>query len=235
MWTWYLSPTLAVLATAYAGCLLWRAGAGPGPSPQSPRAGDQNFGWSSFCAVVGIWMSSLAMQLHGIAVPLVISGHLGGTVGDVGLMGGVLAAAEIPSMAVAGLLMPRVDHRVVGAVGSAIYLLYLCLAINASAPADIVVLQLINGPASAAMIIFSISFLQELFVGRHGLSAALIPIVTITSTVGAAALFGIVDAYIGVLQYNLVFAATFAGAGSVLIGISASFKWKRADPGGSVA
>jgi SET family sugar efflux transporter-like MFS transporter len=233
MWTWYLSLSLSVLATAYAGCLLLRAGAGPRPSPQSSKAGGQSFGWSSSCVVAGIWMSSLAMQVHGIAVPLVITGQLGGTVGDVGLMGGVLAAAEIPSMAAAGLLMLRVDHRLVGTAGSAMYLLYLWLAISASAPADIVILQLINGPASAAMIIFSISFLQELFSGRHGLSAAFIPVVTITSSVGAAALFWVVDAYVGVIQYNLVFAAIGAGSGSVLIGMSAAFLRKRVGPEGA--
>ena len=86
-----------------------------------------------------------------------------------------------------------------------LYAIYLLLLMRATSITDVLWLQLINGPAMAALMSIPMSYMQDAIRGRVGLSTSLLDIVYLVSSLTSAALFGAMTA--ATKDYHVVFAA----------------------------
>ena len=139
-------------------------------------------------------------------MPLFIVTTLKGSLADVGLYAGLAAALEVPFMIAVGLRAathPQAHHHRRSRRCSTRSIS--CCSTRAGSVSDVLWLQLINGPAMAALMSIPMSYMQDAIRGRVGLSTSLLDIVYLVSSLASAALFGAMTA--AAKDYPLVFAA----------------------------
>jgi SET family sugar efflux transporter-like MFS transporter len=154
---------------------------------------------------VGVVLIMVAVQLRTVTIPLLIVTTLGGSFADLGIYAGLAAALEVPFIVMWGYALKRIRKHTIIVIAGVIYALYLVLLGRASSVSDVMWLQLLNGPATAALMSIPLSYMQEAIRGRVGLSTSLLDIVNVVSVLASAAIFGAITA--ATKDYPLVFAA----------------------------
>jgi SET family sugar efflux transporter-like MFS transporter len=152
----------------------------------------------------GVAFILIATQLTGVTAPLLIVTTLDGSLADLGLYAGIAAALEVPFMIMWGYALRRIGKHTIIVIAAVLYAIYLVLLTRAGAVSDVLWLQLINGPAMAALMSIPLAYMQDVIRGRVGLSTSLLDLVYLVSSLSAAAIFGAMTA--ATKDYPLVFA-----------------------------
>lgn len=157
---------------------------------------------------VGVIVIMVAVQLRTVTIPLLIVTTLGGSLADLGLYAGLAAALEVPFIVMWGYALKRIGKHTIIVIAAVLYAIYLVLLGRASSVSDVLWLQLLNGPATAALMSIPLSYMQGAIRGRVGLSTSLLDIMHVVSALAGAAIFGAMTA--AAKDYRLVFAAAAA-------------------------
>jgi MFS family permease len=126
--------------------------------------------------VIAIALICSMLHVNDAVRSLIITGKAGGTVSDIGIVAGIVAALEIGFILFWGWVERRIPQTVTLAIGAAIYALYLVLQGFATAPWHIYAQTLISGLGAAALISIPITYLQDLIADRPGLGSSLIAV-----------------------------------------------------------
>jgi MFS transporter, SET family, sugar efflux transporter len=154
---------------------------------------------------IGVVFILAGTLLCGVTAPLFIVTTLGGSLTELGLYAGLAAALEVPFMVMWGYAQRRIGKHTMIVIAAVLYAIYLVLLSRAGSVSDVLWLQLINGPAMAALMSIPLSYMQDAIRGRVGLSTSLLDIVYLVASLTSAALFGVMTA--AAKDYPLVFAA----------------------------
>ncbi|HWA18589.1 MAG TPA: MFS transporter [Devosia sp.] len=188
--------------------------AGGAPAPDLPRARIEP---TIIVGIVGVTAIFIATTINNVTVPLLITVTLKGTFGELGIFAGLAAAMELPFMVLWGYALRWVGKHTIIVAAASLYALYLFLLSRAGSVTTILWLQLINGPATAALMSIPISYLQDAIKGRRGLSTSLFDVVGVASSLSAAALFGALTAVSPNYPLLFVVAAGLAVLGAAIL------------------
>jgi len=144
-----------------------------------------------FVRVIAVALISSTLHVNGAILPLIVTGPAHGTVGDIGILVGIVALLEVVFIVVWGRAQRIMSHVTALAIGTIIYVLYLLLLGFASAPWHVYALTLISGVGAAALISIPITYLQDLIAERPGLGSALVSVNIFVSAGLSALLFAI--------------------------------------------
>lgn len=170
-----------------------------------------------FARVIAVALISSTLHVNGAVLPLIVTGAAHGTVGDIGILVGIVAFLEVVFIVVWGRAQRLMSHVTALAIGTVIYVAYLLLLGFASAPWHVYALTLISGIGAAALISIPITYLQDLIAERPGLGSALISVNIFLSAGLSALLFAIgtgVSSYSGTAVIGAV--AGMSGLGLLL-------------------
>jgi MFS family permease len=235
---WYVAVTTVfnaygVAALAYLGCaaifvvLLRNPGAKVGLAP--PEAGQSapltkaRIEPAILGGIIGVTLINTAIQIRTVAIPLLITSTLKGSYTDLGIFAGLAAALELPFMVAWGYALRWFSKQTIIACGALLYAVYLVLISRAGSVSEVMWLQLLNGPATAALLTIPISYLQDAIRGRVGLSTSLLDVVGVISALAGATIFGTLTATSP--NYPLLFVV---GAGIAVAGAAILFAAHRA-------
>ncbi|MDS7598021.1 MFS transporter [Agrobacterium tumefaciens] len=126
--------------------------------------------------VIAIALICSMLHLNDSIRSLIITGQAGGTVADIGIVAGIVAALEIVFILFWGWIEKKVPQTVALATGASLYAVYLVLQGLATAPWHIYAQTLISAFGAAAIISIPITYLQELIADRPGLGSSLIAV-----------------------------------------------------------
>ena len=87
----------------------------------------------------------------------------------------------------------------------------------AGSMAEVLWLQLLNGPATAALLTIPISYLQDAIKGRVGLSTSLLDVTHVVAAIVSATLFGVLTGSVQNYPQLMVVAAGMAAAGAAVL------------------
>ena len=144
-----------------------------------------------FVRVIAVALISSTLHVNGAILPLIVTGPAHGTVGDIGILVGIVALLEVIFIVVWGRAQRIMSNVTALAIGTIIYVVYLLLLGFASAPWHVYALTLISGVGAAALISIPITYLQDLIAERPGLGSALISVNIFVSAGLSALLFAI--------------------------------------------
>ena len=150
-----------------------------------------------FIRVIAVSLMSSTLHVNGAILPLIVTGPAHGTVGDVGILVGIVAFLEVVFIIVWGRAQRILSHITALAMGTVIYVAYLLLLGFASASWHLYALTVISGVGAAALISIPITYLQDLIAERPGLGSALISVNIFVSAGLGALLFAIGTAVSG--------------------------------------
>jgi MFS family permease len=167
--------------------------------------------------IVGVTAIFIATTINNVTVPLLITVTLKGSYGELGIFAGLAAAMELPFMVLWGYALRWLGKHTIIVCAALLYALYLYLLSRAESVTTILWLQLINGPATAALMSIPISYLQDAIKGRRGLSTSLFDVVGVASALTAAALFGALTANGPAYPLLFAVAACLAVAGAAIL------------------
>lgn len=167
--------------------------------------------------IVGCALIAAATQLNNVTVPLLITATLRGSYSELGIFAGLAAGIELPFMVLWGFSLRWLSKHTIIAAAGVLYAVYLVLLSRAGSVTDVLWLQVINGPATAALMSIPISYLQDAIRGRVGLSTSLLDVVTVTSVMASAALFGALTAASADYRLVIVVAALLSAAGAIVL------------------
>ena len=167
--------------------------------------------------IIGVTLINTAIQIRTVAIPLLITSTLKGSFTDLGIFAGLAAALELPFMVAWGYGLRWFSKHTIIICGALLYAAYLVLISRAGSVTEIMWLQLLNGPATAALLTIPISYLQDAIRGRVGLSTSLLDVVGVASALASATIFGALTATSP--NYPLLFlvAAGLAAAGAATL------------------
>ncbi len=144
-----------------------------------------------FVRVIAVALISSTLHVNGAILPLIVTGPAHGTVGDIGILVGIVALLEVVFIVVWGRAQRIMSNVTALAIGTIIYVVYLLLLGFASAPWHVYALTLVSGVGAAALISIPITYLQDLIAERPGLGSALISVNIFVSAGLSALLFAI--------------------------------------------
>jgi hypothetical protein len=116
-----------------------------------------------------------------------------------------------------GYALRRFSKHTIIICGALLYAAYLVLISRAGSVSDVMWLQLLNGPATAALLTIPISYLQDAIKGRVGLSTSLLDVVGVVSALAGAAIFGAVTAASPNYPLLFVVGAALAVGGAAIL------------------
>ena len=167
--------------------------------------------------IVGVALILVANYTNNVAMPLLITRTLGGNFGQLGIFAGLAAALELPFILLWGYSLRWVSKHAIIIVAALLYAIYLYLVSRAGSITDIYWLQLINGPATGALLSIPISYMQDAIKGRVGLSTSLLDVANVASSLSGAVLFGAVTGAAPNYPLLFVIAAGLAVAGALVL------------------
>ena len=126
--------------------------------------------------IIGVTLIFTAVSVRTVTIPLLITSTLGGSYADLGIFAGLAAALELPFMVAWGYALRWLSKHTIIIIGALLYAVYLVLISRAGSVTEILWLQLLNGPATAALLTIPISYLQDAIKGRVGLSTSLLDV-----------------------------------------------------------
>ena len=124
--------------------------------------------------ILALAILAAPQRMNATIMPLIMTGKLGGTSADVGLIAGGLALLELPCLLVWSSLQRRTSNPVVLVAGGLIYAVYLVGLGYATAPWQVYVLLSLNAIGSSALLSAPMSYLQDLMPSRPGLGTSLL-------------------------------------------------------------
>jgi len=142
-----------------------------------------------FLRLAALALVCSALHTNAAVLPLIATGAANGTVADIGIVVGIVAALEVVFIFSWTRIQRRINPVRALAAGTAIYALYLALLGLASAPWHLYALTLISGFGAAALISIPITYLQDLVRGQPGLGSSLISVNLFMSGGVCAAIF----------------------------------------------
>lgn len=166
--------------------------------------------------VIAVALVSSMLHLNDFVRSLIITGQAGGTVADVGVIVGIVAALEIVFIVFWGVVERRVPQTVTLAIGAAIYAIYLILQGLSSEPWHVYAQTFISGLGAAALISIPITYLQELIADRPGLGSSLIAVNMFLSAGVGSLVFAIGTAVSGYGGTSIL-SAVFGAAGIAML------------------
>ena len=167
--------------------------------------------------IVGVTLIFIAIQIRTVTVPLLITSTLKGSFTDLGIFAGLAAALELPFMILWGYALRWVSKHTMIICAALLYAVYLGLLSRAGSTTEVLWLQLLNGPATAALLTIPISYLQDAIKGRVGLSTSLLDVVHVVAVLISATLFGVLTASVQNYPLLIVAAAGMSCAGAVIL------------------
>ena len=167
--------------------------------------------------IIGVTLIFTAVQIRTVTIPLLITSTLKGSFADLGIFAGLAAALELPFMVAWGYALRRLSKHTIIICGAVLYAAYLVLISRAGSMAEVLWLQLLNGPATAALITIPISYLQDAIKGRVGLSTSLLDVTHVVAAIGSATLFGVLTGSVQNYPQLMVVAAGMAAAGAAAL------------------
>jgi MFS family permease len=167
--------------------------------------------------IVGVTLVFMSTYINNITIPLLITTTLKGSFGELGIFSGLAAALELPFMILWGYALRWVGKHTIIILAALLYALYLMLLSRAGTMTELYWLQLINGPATAALMSIPISYLQDAIKGRVGLSTSLLDVIGVISALTSAALFGALTATAPNYPLLIVIAAILAVVGAAIL------------------
>lgn len=139
-----------------------------------------------------VWIVALSLTLYGTAMqmgaaalPLHVTGELGGTSGNVGFLVGLCALLEIPVMLSFVLRPRRVSNEKLILWGLALFVLYFAVVLAAPDVAWLAVAQAVRAVVIAILATLGMAYVQELMPDRIGVATTLY-----ANTMNAGALLG---------------------------------------------
>lgn len=126
--------------------------------------------------IIAIALICSMLHLNDSVRSLIITGQARGTVADIGIVAGIVAALEIVFILLWGWIEKKVPQTLTLAAGAGLYAIYLILQGLASAPWHIYAQTVISALGAAAIISIPITYLQELIADRPGLGSSLIAV-----------------------------------------------------------
>lgn len=167
--------------------------------------------------IIGVTLIFMAVAIRTVTIPLLITSTLGGSYADLGIFAGLAAAIELPFMVAWGYALRWVSKHMIIICGALLYAVYLMLLSRAGSVADVLWLQLLNGPATAALITIPISYLQDAIKGRVGLSTSLLDVSHVVASLATAAVFGALTATVQDYPLLMVVAAGVSVGGAITL------------------
>jgi SET family sugar efflux transporter-like MFS transporter len=167
--------------------------------------------------IVGVTLIFTAVSLRTVAIPLLITSTLKGSFADLGIFAGLAAALELPFMVAWGYALRWFGKHTIIICGALLYAVYLVLVSRAGSVAEVMWLQLLNGPATAALLTIPISYLQDAIKGRVGLSTSLLDVSNVVAGLATAAVFGALTASVQDYRLLMLVAAGIAAGGAVAL------------------
>lgn len=165
----------------------------------------------------GLLLILMASQINIVSTPLLITITLGGSYADLGWFAGLAAGIELPFMLLWGYLLRWVPKYLIIACAALLFGLYLFLLSCATSVTDILWLQLLNGPATAALVSIPISYMQDAIRHRVGLSTSLLDVTRVAAVIASAGLFGLLTSARPDYPLMFVAAALLATTGAVIL------------------
>lgn len=216
----------AIAAAAYLVCALIyvillgfadaRIGALPRKADAAPQA-SARMEPAIMVGIVGVALIFLATYVNNVTVPLLITVTLKGSFSELGIFSGLAAALELPFMVLWGYALRWISKHTLIVLAALLYAVYMLLLSRAGSVTEILWLQLINGPATAALMSIPISYLQDAIKGRRGLSTSLLDVVFVASSLAGAALFGALTAASPAYPVMFVVAAGASVLGAAIL------------------
>jgi SET family sugar efflux transporter-like MFS transporter len=189
----------------------------PAPIAKGGRLWELLSAWQ-LVGIGGVLALRVALQLHLMVLPLAMLTDFNGSFRDVGVVTAVAAALEVPLMIAWGYAATRLRKEVILIGNGLLFAAYLLAVSQADSPGMVLVLQLPNAVAIAALISLTITYMQDVIKGRVGLSTALLDVVNVASSMLAAGIFGLVVSPAGYASGFVAGSiASALGAGSLLI------------------
>jgi MFS family permease len=167
--------------------------------------------------IVGVTLIFTAVSIRTVTIPLLITSTLKGSYADLGIFAGLAAALELPFMVAWGYALRWFSKHTIIICGALLYAIYLVLLSRAGSVTDVLWLQLLNGPATAALITIPISYLQDAIKGRVGLSTSLLDVSHVVAGLATAAVFGLLTASVQDYPLLLVVAAGVSAGGAIAL------------------
>ena len=128
-----------------------------------------------------------------------------------------VAALELPFMVAWGYALRWLSKHTIIICGALLYAAYLVLISRAGSVAEVLWLQLLNGPATAALLTIPISYLQDAIRGRVGLSTSLLDVTHVVAAIVSATLFGVLTGSVQNYPQLMVVAAGLSAAGAAIL------------------
>jgi len=140
--------------------------------------------------IAGVTLLRIAILVNLTAFPLVILNDIGGSLTDLGIASSLAAALEVPLMLMWGWAATRWPRELIMIINGVLFAAFLFLVPMARSMQDVLLLQMLNALATAALVSIPISYLQDAIRGRVGLSTSLIDVITVLAGFVSAGLFG---------------------------------------------
>ena len=167
--------------------------------------------------IIGVTLIFTAIQIRTVTIPLLITSTLRGSFTDLGIFAGLAAALELPFMVAWGYALRWLSKHTIIICGALLYAAYLVLISRAGSVAEVLWLQLLNGPATAALLTIPISYLQDAIRGRVGLSTSLLDVTHVVAAIVSATLFGVLTGSVQNYPQLMVVAAGLSAAGAAIL------------------
>lgn len=145
--------------------------------------------WRIAVSILSLALITGSQHLSTVLTPLIMTKVVGGSITDVGLIVGGVAAFEIPFMLAFGEAMRRFSAGQVLAFGALLYATYLLLMGFATQPWHFYALVPLNAAGAAAILSIPMTYLQNLLPDKPGLGSALQPITVAVGGSASAAAF----------------------------------------------
>ncbi|TRL40807.1 MFS transporter [Rhizobium straminoryzae] len=217
----YLVATLAALA-----CLLITAVWLPAAPPRTNTGGEERYRFLASLSeiieprvalrVLAIALICSMLHVSDAVRPLIVTGQAGGTVSDLGIIVGIVAALEIVFILVWGRAERILKPVPALALGAGLYTVYLVLQGLATEVWHVYAQTLLSGIAAAAIISLPITYLQDLIADRPGLGSSLIA-VNIFLSAGLSALIFAIGTRLGSYAMVSILGALVGCAGIALL------------------
>ncbi|WP_417691319.1 MFS transporter [Roseibium sp.] len=144
-----------------------------------------------FIRLLAIALITSTLHVNAAVLPLVTTKIAGGTLADVGVVIGIVAVLEIVFILFWARLEPKFGPVTTICGGSLLYVAYLALLGQATAPWHVYALCLLSGFGAAAIISLPITYLQELIPDLAGLGSSLISVNMFLSAGLGSLIFGL--------------------------------------------
>ena len=185
-WTERASDAFGIASIVTLFCLLYYTYLGPNggrkaASTQAPVVGLMDafklIGSSAILSrVVSLAVIGITHPVNAAVMPLIILSLDGGSVRDVGLISGIVAALEVPFMLLAGAMVRRFSLVKVIAFGGLCHAIYLFALALAPSVGYIYALCIINAAGAAILLTLHLNYLQDTMPNRPGLGTSLMSI-----------------------------------------------------------